>query len=289
MFDDFDGQAGTLPSWLTMERGIPGTFQIQGNSDFTRNSGLDGNGNLVITAIKERVVGYPVNYTSAALKSQGKFEQQYGRWSARMNLPTGPGLYCALFLMGSSFTQQPGQWPACGEIDIWESLGNLYGSSVHGTGLDSSIAAPFDPRGGFHDYWLDWQPQHITCGVDDRTTAVWTPQSFTARWPFDDQPMYLYLTLGVTSGAPDAAFPARLVVDSFSYTPLEGDGPLSALSDDEQRELFENVKEIRAQLGPSLPGWPSLGKNAAGQELTWRDAFGVLKADVAAVKKKLLG
>ena len=71
---------------------------------------------------------------------------------------------------------------------------------------------------------------------------------------------------------------------------------MSALSDDEQRQLFNNiaavaedVKQIRLQLGPSLPGWPSLGKNAANQELTLRDAFGVMKSDVAAVKKKVVG
>lgn len=66
-------------------------------------------------------------------------------------------------------------------------------------------------------------------------------------------------------------------------------GPLDALTPEEQHQLLADVKEIRAQLGPSLTqfGWPSLGKNADDEELTLRDAFGVMKTDVAAVKKKL--
>jgi hypothetical protein len=66
-----------------------------------------------------------------------------------------------------------------------------------------------------------------------------------------------------------------------------------ALTDADQRQLVADVQqiktdvaEIRAQLGPSLPTWPSLGKNAKGQELTLRDAFGVIKADLAALKAK---
>lgn len=66
-------------------------------------------------------------------------------------------------------------------------------------------------------------------------------------------------------------------------------GPLDALTPVEQHKLLEDVREIRAQLGPSLTqfGWPSLGKNAKGEELTFRDAFGVLKQDVADIKTKL--
>lgn len=66
----------------------------------------------------------------------------------------------------------------------------------------------------------------------------------------------------------------------------KGGGPLDALTPAEQHQLLADVAEIRAQLGPSLPTWPSLGTNAKGQELTLRDAFGVMKADVATLKTK---
>lgn len=55
----------------------------------------------------------------------------------------------------------------------------------------------------------------------------------------------------------------------------EVDG-LMALSDKEARELLENSRYIRDQIGPKHPAWgddSSLGKNASGQELTLRDAL----------------
>jgi hypothetical protein len=71
--------------------------------------------------------------------------------------------------------------------------------------------------------------------------------------------------------------------------PYQLGGVLMALSDKEQRELLTKVRFVFDQLNAPDPGWgwPSLGKNAAGQELTLRDAFGVMKADIAALVKKL--
>lgn len=76
------------------------------------------------------------------------------------------------------------------------------------------------------------------------------------------------------------------------------DDLLPALNDDEQRELLtllrglkdtaEDARQIRLQLGArAASSWPSLGLNAKGEELTLRDAFGVLKTDVAAIKQHL--
>lgn len=56
---------------------------------------------------------------------------------------------------------------------------------------------------------------------------------------------------------------------------LPEEDTLAALSPEEQRELFDNVKYIREQLGPKLPVWgeeSSLGRNDKGEELTLRDA-----------------
>src|SRR6266403_311354 len=84
---------------------------------------------------------------------------------------------------------------------------------------------------------------------------------------------------------------------------LINNGFLMALTDAQQLEVLTLIRQIAtdtkqiaddthnilAQLGPSQVqfGWPSLGKNAQGQELTWRDAFGVEKANVAALKSDI--
>lgn len=57
---------------------------------------------------------------------------------------------------------------------------------------------------------------------------------------------------------------------------LPDGGFLMALTDKEQRELLEKIRYVADQIGPKHVAWgedSSLGKNAAGQELTLRDAL----------------
>lgn len=59
-------------------------------------------------------------------------------------------------------------------------------------------------------------------------------------------------------------------------------GPLMALTDAEQRELLDNTRWIKQQLGPNIWGPDSsLGKNGKGEELTLRDGLAahIRKAD----------
>ena len=58
-------------------------------------------------------------------------------------------------------------------------------------------------------------------------------------------------------------------------------GLLMALTDDEQAELLAKVRDIWDQLrGPNGAGWPQLGQNSAGQNLTLVDAIAAIKTDV---------
>lgn len=58
-------------------------------------------------------------------------------------------------------------------------------------------------------------------------------------------------------------------------------GPLMALTDEEQAELLTKVREIWDQLrGPDGAGWPQLGQNSQGQNLTPVDAIVAIKDDV---------
>lgn len=78
---------------------------------------------------------------------------------------------------------------------------------------------------------------------------------------------------------PGTGFPYDVVI-GYANNILNGGnannsgGPLMALNDAEQRELFDNVRFIKRQLEP----WSQLGKNAKGQDLTLVDAVAELKA-----------
>ncbi|WP_225725445.1 MULTISPECIES: glycoside hydrolase family 25 protein [unclassified Nocardia] len=61
-------------------------------------------------------------------------------------------------------------------------------------------------------------------------------------------------------------------------------GVLMALTDAQQVDLLQKVQEIWEQLrGPDGQGWPQLGKNAQGQNVTLVDAVASLRDEVAAV------
>ena len=53
---------------------------------------------------------------------------------------------------------------------------------------------------------------------------------------------------------------------------------------------FEAIQEIWRQLrGPQGQGWPQLGQNERGQNLTLVDAVAAIRQDIARIEKKLEG
>lgn len=59
------------------------------------------------------------------------------------------------------------------------------------------------------------------------------------------------------------------------------EGFLMALNDNEQRELLAKVRDIWDQLrGVNGKGWPQLGKNADGEDLTLVDAIAAVRRDI---------
>lgn len=80
--------------------------------------------------------------------------------------------------------------------------------------------------------------------------------------------------LDVGDGFPWAYFISKVNEYANPTPPPEDDDIMAALSPEEQRELLENTRWIKAQLGPKDPAWTeesSLGKNSKGQERTLRD------------------
>jgi len=141
--DEFDGPAGARPDvtrWVNDVGGNGwGNNELQYYTNSTRNAALDGAGHLVVTAIAETMGGR--SYTSARIKTQGTFEQAYGRFEARIQLPSGRGLWPAFWLLGSNLVQAG--WPACGEIDVMEAIGSqpsVNRGSLHGPSYSGGAA-----------------------------------------------------------------------------------------------------------------------------------------------------
>ncbi|MBK8492942.1 MAG: glycoside hydrolase family 16 protein [Saprospirales bacterium] len=229
--DEFEGTAGQLPNpanW-TYDLGIGpgndgwGNAELQFYTDRRENASLDGQGNLAITARSESYSGR--SFTSARIKTQGLFDQAYGRFEARIKMPTGPGLWPAFWMLGSNIDVV--DWPQCGEIDIVEYRGNkptVVDGSLHGPGYskEKSITknygfenARFDTD--FHVFAVEWTEGYINYFVDDVVYQRITPDDVSGEWVFD-HPFHLLMNLAVGGnfvGFPTSQtlFPQAMLVD----------------------------------------------------------------------------
>jgi len=231
--DEFNAPNGSPPDpakWEVESGGNGwGNDELQYYTTRSRNVRQE-NGKLVIEAIKEKFTGpdgVQRNYTSARIQTKGRFSQRYGRFEARIRIPSGQGVWPAFSLLGDSFPSVG--WPACGEIDIMENVGNepaVIHGSMHGPGYSGSTpltAAYKLSRGRFSDrphvFAVEWEPQTVRFFVDGEVYATKTPADIPpgTRWVFD-HPFFLVLNLAVGGklpGSPAAStiFPQRMLVD----------------------------------------------------------------------------
>lgn len=129
-------------------------------------------GFLKIRARRESFSGS--NFTSARLVTENKFEFTYGKVEVRAKLPTGGGTWPAIWMLGENYQTSP--WPACGEIDIMEHVGNQQ-NTIHGTlhypgasGGNANSGTTTVPTASseFHVYKMVWSPESIKFYVDDQ-------------------------------------------------------------------------------------------------------------------------
>lgn len=227
--DNFEGTAGTSPdaSKWTYDIGTGtngwGNNQLEYDTDRPENVSLDGNGNLVITAIKENYLGR--SYTSARIKTQGLFEQTYGRFEARIKTPFGQGLWPAFWLLGNNIDEV--SWPQCGEIDLMELRGQepqIIHGSLHGPGYSGGQAITdsyslqndrFD--NDFHIFAVEWGEDYIDFFVDNNLYQSIKPSDLPGDWVYD-HPFFIILNVAVGGnyvGAPteQTPFPQTMTID----------------------------------------------------------------------------
>ncbi|MCE9565552.1 MAG: glycoside hydrolase family 16 protein [Planctomycetes bacterium] len=205
-------------------------------------------GMLHVRVLKESLHG--CGYTSARLKTRKKdgselFSKKYGRFEFRAKLPTGKGVWPALWMLPQE--EKYGGWAASGEIDVLEVrgqepnkvLGTLHFGSRWPANAEASSTYELPDKGtvaDFHTYALEWEPGEIRLSVDGRlyaTKSFWWSSSKIGGgkglnpageadlepWPAPfDQPFYLIVNVAVGgkfAGNPDktTAFPVEMVLD----------------------------------------------------------------------------
>lgn len=226
--DEFDGPAGAAPDATKWGYDLGasgwGNEEWQEYTSSRENVALDGKGMLVLRARKES----EHRYTSARLKTSGKFAVKYGRIEARMRIPAGQGMWPAFWMLGECGPRVP--WPQRGEIDIMENIGKEPGvvhGTIHGPGYAgaNSISGAFTLPAGerfsddFHVYAVDWREDALRFMVDGKPFHTVEKSGIPAGtdWVFDE-PFFILLNLAVGGrwpGNPDhtTQFPQELTVD----------------------------------------------------------------------------
>jgi uncharacterized protein (TIGR03437 family) len=227
--DEFNGAAGSAPNpknW-NYDLGAGGwdNGELETNTNSTDNVFEDGNGNLVIQAIRDS----SGNYTSARLQTGNPkastrttdLSWQYGLIEARIKAPSFQGVWPAFWMEGENLVFTG--WPGCGEIDIMQNYGtfennaSMNNGEAQGPGYSEvgGITAAYPlPLGetvynDYHVYSLEWSPNSLQWFVDgvpyQSVTASDIPAG--AQWVFN-QPFFILLKLaiggpGTFLGTPD--------------------------------------------------------------------------------------
>src|SRR5690625_121540 len=233
--DEFDGTEMNMDNWR-FDHPENGRYNGEIQSYTDQNAWVE-DGNLIIEAREEEFTesdGQTYDYTSSKLITQGKQTWTYGKVEVRAKMPTGQGMWPAIWMMPEDEPYY-GTWPVGGEIDIMELLGHepdtIHGNIHFGDPKGESQGTYKLPDGqsfadDFHVYTLEWEPGEIRWYLDGElfnTANDWhskhpgNADDYAYPAPFD-QPFSLILNISVGGGWPGnpdgtTKFPQQMVVD----------------------------------------------------------------------------
>lgn len=210
-FDDFTGSSLDRSRWSVEITGQVHNHEQQAYTDSPEILRLErgdetANGVLVIQPRYHKGYVTPsgdvFDLLSGRIHTRGKFEFTHAHLAARICIPQGAGLWPAFWALGSAEN-----WPACGEIDVMESVGepDWVSAALHGPGyfgetplVNKKYLPPANDATGWHVYGMRWQEDGFLFELDDQPLyRVTRPMvEFYGPWVFD-QPKYLLLNLAL--------------------------------------------------------------------------------------------
>ncbi|MBN1412514.1 MAG: glycoside hydrolase family 16 protein [Spirochaetales bacterium] len=180
--DDFDGTGSPSGTkWESLQYNRRNNDAGPDGYWMTDDAYLDGSGHLVIRC---RVIpdqngdGDDHDYSTGMVRSRGKFEQKYGKFEIRCQMPERSGWWVAFWLMSDTVGNVDGSGRDGTEIDIMEGFGwtekmgsalhwDGYGAEHQSTGQSTVIPGLLE---GFHTFTLEWYSSQYVFYVDGNET-----------------------------------------------------------------------------------------------------------------------
>jgi beta-glucanase (GH16 family) len=224
--DEFEGTSINTNDWI-FETGAHGWGNNELQS-YTNGANAEiSNGVLIITAKKVNESKVAGSYTSTRMITKGKKEFTYGKMEIRAKLPSGRGIWPAIWMLGANISSV--NWPACGEIDIMEYVGyqpNTIHATAHttagsGSNGDGSSKTLTTAEEEFHIYGLIWTEKEMVFYTDtpENITHTYAPATKTDdNWPFD-KPQFFIFNIAVggnwggAQGIDNLIFPQTMEID----------------------------------------------------------------------------
>lgn len=283
--DEFDGPGLDTTKWEALNR--RNSFNNEKQYYHPNQVAVSG-GALQLTAINTPRDGKA--YQSGLVTSRDLFGP--GRFEARIDLPTGQGMWPAFWLNPNQV-----QWPTGGEIDILENRGsqpNLVSSAYHWQANPGPCCSqhrlvfeehtasvggiPVNYHDGFHVYAVEWEATRLRFYVDGLLHFTVTE---SANLPIFETPKNIILNLAVGGdfgGDPNGTtvFPQTMRVDYVRlWRPaagLSGDYNGDGLVDAADYSVW---RDTLGTTGIDLPADGSGNGTVDASDLNiWRTAFG---------------
>ncbi|KAJ9454149.1 Glucan endo-1 [Diplonema papillatum] len=169
---------------------------------YTSSSSNSWVSNGVLTIKAMPATGQTLPYSSARLNSKNNGDWTYGKFEARIKLPSGQGSWPAFWMLPTD--NDYGIWPLSGEIDIMEAVnlkvggernvlgtlhyGNPWPNNKH-SGTAYLLPNGANPADGYHTYAVEWEEGEIRWYIDG--THYQTQQRSTANYDSNGNPVSL--------------------------------------------------------------------------------------------------
>ncbi|MER5674806.1 glycoside hydrolase family 16 protein, partial [Pseudonocardia alni] len=146
---------------------------------------------------------------------------RYGRWEARMRVPAGDPSYHAVLLLWPDAEN----WPVGGEVDFMENADPTrrrtdfflhYGAS--NSQLHDAVTVDATQ---WHDWAVEWAPDHVTGYLDGRP---WFTTTDTSVLP----PGSMHMTVQLDWFGGGSPQPSSMQLDWVRFYPITGTGPSPA-------------------------------------------------------------